>query len=185
MGTLGKYKNVEQRTDDDAYDDVMADGRTIGQARDELAAKSKARRKAKKEAQALANASYMKMIASEGAAEDDDIMDEEAGRMRIQLARESRERKAAEATALAESNAENNRKIKEAKAAYLTNAGAATGASRAGSPFAPDRLGYSTQPRSIPINQSKRSPSQQQRASYYPKYGGGSPTSVVDEPQLW
>lgn len=74
MGALGKYKNVEQRTDDDAYDDVMADGRTIGQARDELAAKSKARRKAKKEAQALANASYMKMIASEGAAEDDDIM---------------------------------------------------------------------------------------------------------------
>lgn len=109
--------------------------------------------------------------------------DEAAGKMRIQMAEESRQRKADEAAALKASNAENKRRLESMQAAYLTNAGAATGRSRAGSPFAPDRLGYSTQPRMVPIK-NNRSPSQQYQHSYYPKYkAGGSPTSV--DSQLW
>ena len=102
--------------------------------------------------------------------------------MRIQMAEESRQRREAAAAALGKSNADNKRKIKGMKSAYLTNAGAATGRSRAGSPFAPDRLGHETQPRSVPI-ESKKSPSQAFQAKYYPKFKG-SPTSVVDE-ELW
>ena len=65
---------MEQRTDDDVNDDVMADGRTIGQARAEAAAESKRRRAAEAKERALHNAKMEAMIANRGAAEDDDIM---------------------------------------------------------------------------------------------------------------
>ena len=101
--------------------------------------------------------------------------------MRIQLARESRERKATEAAALKASNDEMERRLAATKAAYLTSPGAATG-------YTPGAARSFTPPPSFPrtVNcKDKRSPSQQYQHKYYPiKY---SPVKVYadEEPALW
>jgi hypothetical protein len=108
--------------------------------------------------------------------------DEEAGRMRIQLAEESRQRKAEEAAALKASNDEMQRRLASTKAAYLTSAGSAT--SYFGHPSSRSFTPREIFPRTIPI-QSKRSPSQRYRDTYYPK--SYCPVKIYEdeEPTLW
>jgi hypothetical protein len=101
--------------------------------------------------------------------------------MRIQMAKESRERKAADAAALKASNDEMERRLASARAAYLTSPGSATG-------YSPGTARSSTPPPSVTRTiqcKNKQSPSQQFQHKYYPvKY---SPVQVYadEEPTLW
>ena len=61
------------------------------------------------------NKAYMAMIAAEGAAEDDDIMDEEAGRQRLVMAKKSKEFYKEEKSALQHANLDNRRRLKNVK----------------------------------------------------------------------
>lgn len=108
-------KNVAQRTDDDVDDDVMADGRTLGEVRAALAESSRKRREAEQKALAKREREFRARMKNAGQRSDDDIEDEAAGRARVALAEASREKKAEEARLLAERNAEMKERIRKTR----------------------------------------------------------------------
>ena len=104
---FGKYKNVEQRTDDDIMDEAA------GRARITMAAESKARKKAQAEALARQNAAMQARLANVQAATDFDINDEAAGRMRAKMAAQSRKRREAEKQLRERKNAEMQERLRK------------------------------------------------------------------------
>ena len=81
-------------------------GAETAAAREAAAADSKARKAAEAERLAADNAEQRRRLANVGAREDDDIMDEAAGRARLEMAAASKARRAEEARQLAAENAE-------------------------------------------------------------------------------
>lgn len=91
-------------------------------------AKASRERRAREAAElSAANSKIFSKVRGTGAKEDDDIMDEDAGRMRLTLAAESKQRREDEQAELNEKNYEMRMRLKETPPAYLTNEGAATG----------------------------------------------------------
>ena len=82
-------------------------------------------------------------VAKTGTRTDDDIMDEAAGQHRLQLAADSKERKANEKAELARKNAEMRDMITNTPPAYLDHAGSSTGIYAAYNTHLQDKIGGS------------------------------------------
>lgn len=97
--------------------------------------------------------------------------------MRIQLAEESRQRKAAEAATLKAKTEEEKRRIASAKAAYLSKSTTAERYRAWGKPLSPRAI----------ATEGGRSPSQQFRHKYYDSPSKSSRIAVHEdaEPGLW
>lgn len=117
-----RLKEIKAVTDDDMLDDVFADGQTAAQARKKAAQNSKAKKEADAAAQATKIAALRKKVNNVVARTDDDVLDDvradgrTVGGMRMQAAVDSKARKAAEADKLASENAELQERLKNTTA---------------------------------------------------------------------
>lgn len=91
---------ASSKTDSDAFDDLLDDGRTVSQARRDLANESATSRKAEELANRANMQDMRERLQRVQSQTDVDISDEEAGRMRAVLARESEARREHEAAEL-------------------------------------------------------------------------------------